>query len=307
MEIFYIPSTGGGQLHCRKWLPESKPKAVVQLVHGIAEHIGRYDHFARFLNQHGYIVTAEDHMGHGGSIVGDLKGYFNGGWMNAVADVKALHDKTAAEHPGLPYIFLGHSMGSFLLRTYLYTYPEALNAAIISGTGWQPAAALKAGLALCKLEEKRLGETKTSPLLNSLIFGTYNKMFKPNRTPNDWICSDDAVVDKYMADPLCGFDATIGLARDMLTGISYLQKPEHLAAMNKALPVFFIAGGDDPVGHYGKGVQKSADAFRRAGMQSVRVRIYPLCRHEILNEINRKDIYRDITDWLAPILGSKKS
>ena len=145
MEIFYIPSTGGGQLHCRKWLPESKPKAVVQLVHGIAEHIGRYDHFARFLNQHGYIVTAEDHMGHGGSIVGDLKGYFNGGWMNAVADVKALHDKTAAEHPGLPYIFLGHSMGSFLLRTYLYTYPEALNAAIISGTGWQPAAALKAG------------------------------------------------------------------------------------------------------------------------------------------------------------------
>ena len=156
MEIFYIPSTGGGQLHCRKWLPESKPKAVVQLVHGIAEHIGRYDHFARFLNQHGYIVTAEDHMGHGGSIVGDLKGYFNGGWMNAVADVKALHDKTAAEHPGLPYIFLGHSMGSFLLRTYLYTYPEALNAAIISGTGWQPAAALKAGLTLCKLEEKRL-------------------------------------------------------------------------------------------------------------------------------------------------------
>ena len=102
MEIFYIPSTGGGQLHCRKWLPEAKPKAVVQLVHGIAEHIGRYDHFARFLNQHGYIVTAEDHMGHGGSIVGDLKGYFNGGWMNAVADVKALHDKTAAEHPGLP-------------------------------------------------------------------------------------------------------------------------------------------------------------------------------------------------------------
>lgn len=301
MEIFYIPSTGGGQLHCRKWLPESKPKAVVQLVHGIAEHIGRYDHFARFLNQHGYIVTAEDHMGHGGSIVGDLKGYFNGGWMNAVADVKALHDKTVAEHPGLPYIFLGHSMGSFLLRTYLYTYPEALNAAIISGTGWQPAAALKAGLALCKLEEKRLGETKTSPLLNSLIFGTYNKMFKPNRTPNDWICSDDAVVDKYMADPLCGFDATIGLARDMLTGVRMNQEPANLAKMNKALPVLFVSGAKDPVGGMAKGVLKTIDAFKRTGLRNITIHIYPEGRHEMLNEVNRSEVYGDVLRWLEAL------
>ena len=301
MEIFYIPSTGGGQLHCRKWLPEAKPKAVVQLVHGIAEHIGRYDHFARFLNQHGYIVTAEDHMGHGGSIVGDLKGYFNGGWMNAVADVKALHDKTAAEHPGLPYIFLGHSMGSFLLRTYLYTYPDAVDKAVISGTGWQPAAALKAGLALCKLEEKRLGETKTSPLLNSLIFGTYNKMFKPNRTPNDWICSDDAVVDKYMADPLCGFDATIGLARDMLTGIRMNQEPANLAKMNKALPVLFVSGAKDPVGGMAKGVLKTIDAFKRTGLRNITIHIYPEGRHEMLNEVNRSEVYGDVLRWLEAL------
>ena len=185
MDIFYIPSSGGGQLHCRKWLPEERPKAVVQIVHGIAEHIGRYDHFARFLNAHGYLVVAEDHMGHGGSIVRGTQGYFSGGWLNAVADVKALHDRTAMEYPGIPYIILGHSMGSFLLRTYLYTYPADLDAAIISGTGWEKPATIKAGLLLCRIEEKRLGETKTSPVLNSLIFGGYNKVFKPNRTPND--------------------------------------------------------------------------------------------------------------------------
>ena len=125
------------------------------------------------------------------------------------------------------------------------------------------------------------------PLLNSLIFGTYNKMFKPNRTPNDWICSDDAVVDKYMADPLCGFDATIGLARDMLTGIRMNQEPANLAKMNKALPVLFVSGAKDPVGGMAKGVLKTIDAFKRTGLRNITIHIYPEGRHEMLNEVNR--------------------
>lgn len=298
MEIFYLPSSGGGQLHCRKWLPEGQVKAVVQLVHGIAEHIGRYDHFARFLAANGYVVTAEDHMGHGGSIQNGVRGYFTGGWSNAVADVKALHDRTALEYPSVPYIFLGHSMGSFLLRTYLYTYPDALDAAIISGTGWEAPATLKAGLLLCKLEEKRLGETKTSPLLNSVIFGSYNKAFKPNRTPHDWICSDEAVVDKYAADPLCGFDATIGLARDMLGGIRRNEQKENLDRMNKALPVLFVSGAKDPVGGMAKGVLACIDAFKRAGLRNITIRLYPEGRHEMLNEVNRDEVYTDILSWL---------
>lgn len=298
MDIFYIPSSGGGQLHCRKWIPEERPKAVVQIVHGIAEHIGRYDHFARFLNAHGYLVVAEDHMGHGGSIVSGTQGYFSGGWLNAVADVKALHDRTAMEYPGIPYIILGHSMGSFLLRTYLYTYPADLDAAIISGTGWEKPAMIKAGLLLCRIEEKRLGETKTSPVLNSLIFGGYNKVFKPNRTPSDWICSDEQVVDKYQADPLCGFDATIGLARDMLTGIRMNEDPTNLMKMNKSLPVLFVSGAKDPVGGMSKGVLACIDAFKRSGIRSVTIHIYPEGRHEMLNEVNRVDVYNDILTWL---------
>ena len=125
MKEFYLDSCGGGRLHCAIWTPEGEPKAVVQLIHGIAEHIGRYDEFARFLNAHGYVVAADDHMGHGGSVENGVKGYFSGGWLSAVEDEKRLHDEMQKQYPELPYYFLGHSMGSFLLRTYLYTYPDA--------------------------------------------------------------------------------------------------------------------------------------------------------------------------------------
>ena len=298
MEQYYLQA-GSRSIHCCKWTPEGAPKAIVQIVHGIAEHILRYDHFATFLTQHGYLVVAEDHMGHGGTLArGDVQGYFDGGWLCAVENVKRLHDRTVEEHPCLPYYFLGHSMGSFLLRTYLYTYPADLDAAIISGTGWEKPATIKAGLLLCKIEEKRLGETKSSPMLNSLVFGGYNKVFKPNRTPNDWICSDEQVVDKYQADPLCGFDATIGLARDMLTGIRMNEETTNLMKMNKSLPVLFVSGAKDPVGGMSKGVLACIDAFKRSGIRNVTIHIYPEGRHEMLNEVNRDEVYNDILTWL---------
>ena len=189
-------------------------------------------------------------------------------------------------------------MGSFLLRTYLYTYPGELAGAIISGTGWQPEAALKAGLALCKIEQLRVGETGCSGLLKELMFGAYNKKFKPNRTANDWICSDEAVVDAYTQDTLCGFDATVGLTRDMLTGISMNQKKENLAKMDKTLSVLFVSGMQDPVGAMGEGVLRCIDAFKRAGLRNVTIRLYPEGRHEMLNETNRTEVYADILSWL---------
>ena len=298
MESYFLQAENRS-IHCCKWLPEEQPKAIVQIVHGIAEHILRYDHFATFLTAHGYAVVAEDHMGHGGTLAkDDVRGYFEGGWMQAVANVKRLHDHTVEEYPGLPYYFLGHSMGSFLLRTYLYTYPDALDGAILSGTGWESAATLRAGLALCKLEQLRLGEKKVSPLLNDIMFGTYNRAFRPNRTTHDWVCSVDSVVNAYLADPLCGFDATVGLARDMLTGIRMNEQPENLQAMNQALPVLFISGAQDPVGHMAKGVLHCIDAFKRAGLRDVTIRIYPKARHEILNEFNRDEVYADVLLWL---------
>lgn len=297
---FYFDSLGAGKIRCRCWLPQGAPRAVVQLVHGIAEHVDRYDGFARFLTEQGFAVVAEDHMGHGKSINnGGIQGYFHGGWFAAVADTHHLLELTRQEFPHIPYILFGHSMGSFMARTVLCRYPDSgITAAVICGTGWQPSAALPVLIKAADLIGKRSGESSPSKALEAMAFGSYNKRVEHKRTACDWITRDDAVVDAYMADPLCGFTPSAGLFRDMLSGIRYIQKPESLAAMKKDLPVFFIAGGDDPVGSYGSGVQKAADAFRQAGMQDVTVKLYPLCRHEILNEINKQEVYQDILSWI---------
>lgn len=297
---FYFDSCGAGRIRCRRWLPEGKPRAVVQLVHGIAEHIDRYDGFARFLTEHGFVVVAEDHMGHGKSVGADgIQGYFRGGWFSAVRDTYQLLELTREEYRDLPYVLFGHSMGSFLARTILCKYPDSgIAAAIICGTGWQPSGALPVIIKAAELIGKCTGETVPSKALEAMAFGSYNNRVEHKRTVYDWLSRDNAVVDAYIADPLCGFTASAGLFRDMLTGIRYIQKPESLAAMKKELPVFFIAGGDDPVGSYGKGVQKAAKAFRDTGMEDVTVKLYPLCRHEILNEINKEEVYEDILAWI---------
>ena len=298
MEEFYLDSCGAGRLHCALWKPEGEPKAVVQLIHGIAEHIGRYDDFARFLNAHGYVVAADDHMGHGGSVENGVKGYFSGGWLSAVEDEKRLHDEITAQYPALPYFILGHSMGSFLLRTYLYTYPDAVDKAVISGTGWEDPTKVRLGKLVCKLEQARVGETSTSKLVTKLMFGSYNKPFGAVTSPNAWICSDEAVVAAYDADPLCGFVGKIGLYRDMMQGIKFITSEKNIAQMNKEKPVYFMSGDGDPVGDYGKGVERAYKAFCNAGLHDVFMRLYPGGRHEMLNETNKEQVYQDILNWL---------
>lgn len=299
-EDFWYASQGMGKIHGHRWLPQGEPKAVLQIVHGIAEFVERYDEFARYLTGLGYVVVAEDHMGHGQSINGGgIRGYFHGGWFTAVEDTYRLLQDTKAQYPNIPYVLFGHSMGSFMARTILCRYPDSgISAAIVCGTGWQPAFALPA---LCKTMElvcSRGDETKPNQTLQNLVFGSYNRKVEHPRTPYDWLSRDADIVDAYIAHPLCGFTASAGLLRDLVQGIHFVEQPNHLAAMRKNLPVFFIAGGDDPVGNYGKGVQKTAEAFRKAGLTDVSVRIYPLCRHEILNEINRQEIFEDISQWL---------
>lgn len=297
---FYLDSLGAGKIRCKIWLPDGEPKGVVQLIHGIAEHIDRYDDFAHYLNKAGFVVTAEDHMGHGKSASqgGSIQGYFHGGWFTAVEDSYMLTKKTMADFPGVPYFLFGHSMGSFLTRTILCKHPDSdIRAAVICGTGWQPRAVLPMGIALCKAACASDGETKPAKALDKAVFGSYNKRVEHPRTSFDWLTRDASVVDAYIADPMCGFVASAGLLRDMMTGIAYIERPDSLAAMNKELPVFFIAGGDDPVGAYSKGVHKSVQAFRNAGVKDVKEKIYPLGRHEILNEINKKEVYEDVLNY----------
>lgn len=298
---FWFDSCGAGRIHCCKWVPEGEPKAVLQIVHGIAEFIERYDAFADFLTWKGFVVVAEDHMGHGQSINGDgIQGYFHGGWFNAVADTYELLTRTKAEYPQLPYILFGHSMGSFMARTILCKYPDSgIAGAIICGTGWQPAFALPVLAKLINVMNKRAGETTPNKMLNDMIFGSYNSKVEHKRTTYDWLTRDNEIVDAYIAHPLCGFVPSGGLLRDMMLGMHYIEQVENLERMRKELPVFFIAGGDDPVGSYGKGIHQAANAFRKAGMQDVSVKIYPLCRHEILNELNKEAVFADVVRWIG--------
>ena len=196
---------------------------------------------------------------------------------------------TRKKHPDIPYVLFGHSMGSFIARTILAKYPDSgIDAAMICGTGWLNPVALRAGRLTAGLVCLKNGEKNPSALLQKLMFGSYNAKIENPRTENDWISRDQAHVDAYNADPFCGFTPTAGLVREMLEGVIYIQRPENLQKMKKDLPVLFIAGGEDPVGGYGQGVEQAAEEFGRAGMVRLDTRIYPGGRHEILGETNRE-------------------
>ena len=300
---FYYDSVSGGKIHGCRWTPEGEITAIVQFVHGIAEYAQRYDDFANFLNTRGILVVAEDHMGHGQS-VNEITpvGCFAGGWQAAVDDTYRLMQDTMKEFPGVPYILFGHSMGSFMARTVLAKYPDSgIKAAVICGSAWMPGAVIGAGKAIATLVCKKDGEQKPSQLLQNIMFGSYNKKIEHPRTASDWLTRDNKIVDAYVADPLCGFIPSAGLVRSMMEGLQYIQNAKHLDAMKKDLPVYFIAGGDDPVGGYGDGVRQAAGEFKKHGMEKVDVKIYPLCRHEIHNEINKQEVYEDVVSWIVKV------
>ena len=296
-----LSGDGKTRLHVRRCVPEGEAKAVVQIAHGIAEHIGRYDDFAAFLAENGFVAAGNDHLGHGTSAKGknDL-GFFaeTGGWDLAVGDMRKVYERVSAEYPGLPYFLFGHSMGSFLSRTYLIRFPDGLAGAILSGTGQQPGFIVYAGRGMGRREIKKHGARYKSPVLNAMAFGSYNQRFEPKRTVSDWLSRDPDEVDKYRSDPLCSFMPTAGLFTDMMDGFSFNQRKENLLKMKKDLPVYFMSGDNDPVGAYGKGVKKAYESFRKAGMTDLSIKLYPEGRHEMLNELNRGEVYQDILNWL---------
>ena len=304
MKEFYFPVRKNTRIHCCQWIPDGKPRGVIQIIHGIAEYAARYDDLANVFTTHGFVVVAEDHMGHGSSISEEIpQGCFADGWLTAVSDSYRLLQMTKEEYPDLPYIVYGHSMGSFMTRTLLYTYPDAgLTAAVISGTGWMPKSVLKSGRAICLLEGRRKGMNATSPTIDKLMFGSYNKGYENPRTPVDWLTRDEKEVDKYIADPLLGFSASIGLAREMLGGMLMNEEKDNLAKMPKNLPVLFVSGDKDPVGSNGKGVRQTYEAFKSAGMQDVRIKLYPDARHELHNELNREELHSDVLAFLDEVL-----
>ena len=297
----FLSSNGKTEIHVRRCTPDGKIVGIVQIAHGIAEHVERYDAFASYLAENGYLVVANDHLGHGKSISDESDlGFFaeHGGWELAVGDMRKLYEQTHAEFPELPYFLFGHSMGSFLTRTYIIKYRSGLAGAVICGTGQQAAPIVAGGKLLGKMECRKNGATYKSEKLNKLAFGNYNNCFEVRRTVCDWLSRDNAAVDKYIEDPLCGFIPSAGLFTDMMEGIQFIGSQKNIARMNKDLPIFFISGDMDPVGENGKGVIRVYNAFLKAGMSDVTMKLYHECRHELLNELNRDEVMKDILDWL---------
>lgn len=288
-------------VYVRQWLPDTSPVGIVQISHGVAEHIKRYDKFAQYLASNGFVVAGEDHLGHGKS-VSDPKnqGYFgeHGGWELVVGDMRKLYERLREQYFSLPIYILGHSMGSFLTRTYIIRYHDGPDGVILSGTGQQSSMLLNTGLTVANAIIKRQGANVKSQFLNDLSFRGYNNHYKPARTVFDWLTRDSAVVDAYLEDPDCGFVSSAGLTRDMLTGIKYISSLKNLDRMNKDLPVYFLSGDDDPVGEYGKGVLRAYNGFLKAGLSDVTLKLYHGARHEILNELNKDEVYADILTWL---------
>lgn len=301
-EFFFPSSDGKTLIHVNQWTPsERRILGVVQIAHGVAEYGARYAPFARFLCGHGFVVVANDHLGHGQSLIPGGPMVYLGekdGWWNVVDDMECLRSRVAKVFPDRPYFLFGHSMGSFITRAYLARHGAGLAGAVICGTGNQPLALSKAGHALAMLLCHLKGADYCSPLLDSMGAGGFARAIENPRTPLDWISVDPAVVDAYLADEMCGQMFSVGAYATLTSLTGEVVTLECARRVPPQLPLLFIAGAQDPVGDCGKGVKAAADLARKAGSRDVRLTLYEGMRHEILNEPEKARVYQDVLAWL---------
>lgn len=295
MDTRLISADDGHQIEVLIW-PNPQAKAWVHILHGMAEHVSRYDEFAQHLVKAGFAVIAHNHRGHGNSPSTTLGIYADtDGWQKLLSDIDCVRGEIPDDKP---YIMFAHSMGTFITQAYLATQPKAIDGLILSGSNIQPSMLLKAGRVVAQLERMRKGAANTSGLLQFLSFGSFNNAFKPNRTGFDWLSRDNQQVDKYIADPLCGFDCKIQLWLDMFAGLIDLYGNKTYQRIQKNLPILLFGGDKDPVGEMGKGVPKLANAYEKSGQTDVMCKLYENGRHEMLNETNREEVYTDVANWL---------
>lgn len=301
-EEFYFDSRDGiNKIHAVYWIPEEEPKAVLQIVHGMAEYVERYNEFAVKMAKKGFLVTGEDHLGHGKTVPdGGIYGYFceNDPATVVVRDVHRLKKLTQEKYPGIPYFLMGHSMGSFITRNYLCKYGSGIDGAVIMGTGMQSKPLLVLSKTVAAIQKIFCGSKHVSELIDKGGFGNYNKRISNPRTSVDWLSREESRVDGYIEDEKCGFVFTVNGFQTLFELIWRLHKKENLAAMPKELPILFASGTGDPVGDYFEGVERAIQSFKEVGMKDITVKKYEDGRHELLNETNREQIGDDIWQWL---------
>ena len=302
-EEFYFDSRDGEhKIHSIRWVPEhDKPVCVLQIIHGMTEHIDRYDGFAQYMAGKGILVVGDDHLGHGKSVrPGEPYGSFckEDAATVLVRDEHRLKKMTQEQYQGVPYIILGHSMGSFIARNYLIRYGSGIDGAVIMGTGMQSKIQLAAARALAGIQILFCGPKHGSKLIDKLAFGMFNKRIEAPKTPSDWLCSNEESVKRYRQDPMCNFTFTANGFQTLMKLIWNLHDVEKLKKMPRQLPVFFVAGEEDPVGDYGRAVKQVYESFLQLGMERVQMKLYPGDRHEILHETDRAEVYADIYRWI---------
>lgn len=299
-----VPSKDGiHKLNVVIWKPQdnNKVKAVLQISHGMIEFIERYDEFATYLVQNGYAVVGHDHLGHGSTVSNQEKwGYFveKEASKTVVEDVYRVTCKAKETFPGTKLILLGHSMGSFIARRYLMTYGKELAAAIIMGTGSQPKLTLFAGKLVIKIWKLIYGDKHRSKFIEKVMFGTYNKRFSDNSMGKEWLTKDEEIRKWYCNEPGCSFLFTLNGYQMILETLGFIQRQTNIDKIPKNLPIYIVAGKDDPVGNYGKGVEHVYNVYKRTGIKDISIRLFENDRHEILNETDRQMVYKDILTWL---------
>lgn len=282
------------------WETEKEPIGVLQIVHGMAEYIDRYDNFAKYMTEHGFNVIGHDHLGHGHSVSDEHDyGFFaeENGDKIIIEDMHSVTQYAREKWEELPNFILGHSMGSFCLRQYLTKYSNDVFGAIIMGTGWIPSAAALLGKTIATNTCKSKGSHTVNPLLIKLTLEPYNKPFAPARTNCDWLSRDEKQVDLYVNDKLCGFDFTAGAYKDFFTILEKIAKNKQLIGMRKSLPILITSGSVDPVGGK-KACEKLNAQYKRCGIDDVTLKLWENDRHEILNELDKSDVYDYIYNWL---------
>lgn len=296
-----LPSTDQvHQLHLTLWQPEKEIRGTVQLIHGMVEHISRYQEFAEMLALNGFFVIGHDQIGHGESILSaeDFGRFPANGRNVLVADVEKVRRYAQETVSSRRYFLLGHSLGSLILRNYLINYPNIpLTGAIIMGTAYAPSVKMNSALFLADLIKKFRGENYRSKLLENLALGQNNRAFEPARTEKDWLTRDQKIVDAYLNDPLIRDIFTVQAYHELFVLTKRASDQKLLAKIDPALPLLLISGAEDPVGNFGKDVKKLA-ALLAALHKKVDRELLPADRHEVLNEIDRKETYQKLLTWM---------